>query len=81
MSPKDKAKELVDKIYNSLIKGYSDNDIAQILAHKLWYSEAKDSAIICVDEIISLGFIFYGDPNKENNPEYWQLVKKEINAL
>ena len=51
-TPKEKAKKLVDKFYKILTKGFSDNDYAQILADAMWYDEAKQCALICVDEKI-----------------------------
>lgn len=73
MTPKEKALEIVKRMYE----------------HTGWLAETKEGfdkqdikcALICVDEILKLGFIFYGDPNKENNPEYWEEVKEQITLL
>jgi hypothetical protein len=66
MTPKEKAKELVDKFTN-LYEGINLG-----LAKKHW---AKQSALIAVDEIIKeLERCFIHN-------EYWQEVKKEIELL
>ena len=69
MKPKEKALEIVKKMYE----------------HTGWLAETKEGfykqdvscSLVCVNEIIGL----YGDPNKENNLEYWEQVKKEIIKL
>lgn len=48
MKAKDKAKDLVDRFYKELTKGFAENDYAQILANSMWHSEAKQCALICV---------------------------------
>lgn len=72
MTPKDKAKELCSKAVNYI---YTSN------AHCAEDDCDFNCALMVVDEILSLGFIFFGDPNKENNPEYWQEVRNEIEQL
>ena len=70
MTPKEKAQELFNKYL-------------EINYH---YYQAKDCALIAVDEII--GIIPYEkrqrafiDAYYRNNTSYWQEVKKEIEAL
>ena len=65
MTPKEKAKDLVDK-YERL-----DPDVQGELIGK---SLAKACALIAVDEILST---FDAPPHKE----YWGKVKKEIESL
>lgn len=78
MIPKEKAKELVDKFtdieneYNE----YSD------------FKQAKQCALITVDEILENVNYFFtelekdGLPNKfDDEIEYWQEVKQEIEKL
>ena len=60
MTPKEKAKELVDRFLNE------QNDTEEI-------SQAKQCALICVDEVIESCF--------HPNLEYWQEVKQEINKI
>jgi hypothetical protein len=67
MTPKEKAKELVVKYEPLLYQGYGDLD---------GYQVAKDCALICVDEMISvMETSFYMDS------EYLEEVKQEINKL
>jgi hypothetical protein len=72
MTPKQKAKELVDK-YNKDIILYWD----------LSYNQAKKCALIAVDEIINASpiepMIFLN--GMRSTIPYWQEVKKEIEAL
>jgi len=66
MTPKEKAKELVDKMWNI------DERYGSIGFH-----EAKQCALIAVDEILSNPMFFsdYG------TVYFWQSVKKEIEQL
>ena len=83
MKAKEKAKELVDRFYKVLTKGYAGNDLAQIFADSMWYEEAKQCALICVDEIIESHET--KKAFKKMYPieflEYWQEVKQEIEKL
>ena len=66
MSPKEKAKELVDK-FSPLAKNwdcYNDEPLEE--------NNAKQCALIAVDEIIQNFF---------SNFDYWQQVKQEIEKL
>ena len=71
MTPKEKAKELVDK-FNYKNKHYLSLD-------------AKQCALVCVDEIISIPSIqtayAQGYTNSKSNESYWHEVKQEINKL
>ena len=81
MTPKEKAKELVELFYN--INDASEQGVGTNPYISRGY--AKQCALICVDEIISQ------DPTKEvqdnwgshteDNAFYWQQVKQEINQL
>ena len=64
MTPKEKAKELVDKYHNK----------SDLLYETLSFIQAKECALIAVDEILSaIGFSV--------NDEYWGQVKQEIEKL
>ncbi len=73
--PKEKAKELVDKMKLFL---FSDGDY-----------DAKQCALIAVDEILNLGILMtqlnLEKANKivpnNSQKEYWKKVKKEIKKL
>jgi hypothetical protein len=68
MTPKEKAKELVDKMLESLY------DNGSLSFKRILYDKAKQCALIAVDELID---------NCENifDVEYWQEVKQEIDKL
>ena len=73
MKARDKAKELVCKMYGCEI----DADLQKIyIINTIGYFIAKDSALIAVDEIINL-------LSHDINPlvNYWFEVKKEISKL
>lgn len=73
MTPKEKAQELVDKMYYS--GRYLDSE-NYIPLQALW--RTKQCALIAVDEILKANHIWYEDsiPYK-----YWIKVKKEIENL
>jgi|688.fasta_scaffold1143227_3 hypothetical protein len=67
MTPKDKAKELVEK-------------------YAIWsWNEAKQCALIAVDEILQIKSITMYPILEDNyiygHEEYWQKVKQEIEKL
>ena len=77
MSPKEKVLELVDKYNNQLQK-----DMACIV----YVENAKQCALICIEEIISQWeYIdtYLADLRGELNPnlKYWYEVKKELFKL
>ncbi len=67
MTPKDKAKELVDKFIPILDYGQTEK-----------FNQAKKCAVICVEEIIKCTF---GKYNSFAHIDYWEKVKQEINKL
>jgi hypothetical protein len=85
MTPKDKAKELFDKIYK--------------LDNRAWYDTAKQCALIAVDEIIdalekydeltekhlkdefNVTYFSCELQNMDSDFRYWQQVKQEIENL
>jgi predicted proteasome-type protease len=67
MTPKEKAKELIDKFWYSL---------------SITLEQAKQCALIAVDEIISSNPHSNPlNTNVESTMNYWQQVKQEIQAL
>jgi hypothetical protein len=69
MTPKEKAKELVNKIKNGLWK---DRGVS------IYSEDAIYCALIAVDEILKV----LCTPHKnESEYMYWQEVKQEINLL
>lgn len=80
MTAKEKAKELLDKYYNT--ECIEETDDAYMCEHL-----AKKCAIVCVDEIIEYVKEWDVDLNLEFNnydkphQTYWEQVKVEINGL
>jgi hypothetical protein len=66
MTPKEKAKELLDKFEYCTYDAFADD---------YGYSNRKDAAIIAVDEIIKVS------TNSQNSENYWRQVKQEIEKL
>ena len=74
MTPKEKAKELVDKLFytmNALRDGYNRDECKQA---------AKQCALIAVDEILSIKKEIW-DNLADEYFIYWQQVKQEIEKL
>jgi hypothetical protein len=67
MTPKEKAKELVDKMFS--------------LSYHLHAFPAKQCALIAVDEIIQLRKGYFDCINPMQDEKYWQEVKQEIEKL
>jgi hypothetical protein len=73
MTPKEKARELVDK--------FSDLEDGE-----MYIGKAKLCALIAVDEILKTDpMIIWGESDTgidyKSNDEYWNEVKQEINKL
>lgn len=80
MTPKEKAKELKDNFQKQVFFDVTDE--------RLDINEAKGLALLAVDEILKNVNYFFtelkkdGLPNKfDDEIEYWQEVKQEINKL
>jgi hypothetical protein len=70
MTPKEKAKELIDKMYATQGPEYGITE-----------DEAKQCAIIAVDEILdSIDWDYY-EGSKQTEHMYWKEVKQEIELL
>jgi hypothetical protein len=74
MTPKEKAKELVDKYFRD-----------EILYWDLSYNQAKLCALIAVDEMLNYfskeTFMMAYPEIAISELDYWQEVKQEIEAL
>ncbi len=83
MNYKQKAKELVDEFEDLL--GHSDLNVCHTGdLDKETTITAKQCALICVDEIINLGFLYPGRDHEkiqECQEYYWQGVKQELEKL
>ena len=73
MTPKEKAIELFDKMFEPNNHYMNKNiEIDKIIA--------KECALIAVDELIEFTYN-YTDYNEKSTKEYWQEVKHEIEKL
>ena len=68
MTPKEKAKELVDK-YTQYVTEINE------------YEYAKNCALIAVDEIIKANPYEVSKTDIDSTIDYWQEVKQEIEKL
>jgi hypothetical protein len=77
MKPADKASELLEK-YLSIEDSEAKNG-----GNLMFINEAKQCALIVVDEVIDTGCLIEVDfkPLTEQHLAYWQEVKKEIEKL
>jgi hypothetical protein len=69
MTPREKAKELIDKYQFVYIQNYTS------------MFEVKQCALIAVDEIIELAYWEYMESMGEKEEEYWNKVREEIKKL
>ena len=76
MTPQEKAKELVELFWTEV----EDNDCS---TRKMSFSQAKQCALIAVDEILSLMIKFHNRHIEDNSNEiiFWEEVKQEIEKL
>lgn len=70
MTPKAKAKELIHRY-----------DLMQTYVEGFSYYNAKESALIAVDEIINATKGMVDEDNGYSTDSYWQEVKHEIKLL
>ena len=76
MKPKEKAKELVDKYLKAPFNCRGcDMPFCDVKCTWLSDYEAKQCALIAVEQILGLPFEF------ESERKYWQEVKKELEKL
>lgn len=79
MTPKEKAEELMDKLYQTTPnESWINQPIGLKEEYKAW-EQSKQCALIAVDELIKEQTMWQ---NGEVNPVlYWQEVKQEINQI
>ena len=82
MTPKEKAKELIDKFNNHTVKELVYLKNGKVIEGK---TEAKQCALIAVDEMINYFskelFMMAYPEIAISELEYWQEVKQEIENL
>lgn len=82
MTPKEKSKELADKFKRLKVNvfGCSDNGVNPCISTSHMFDiDAKQCALICVDEILESYSPLEYYP--EDLREYWREVKQEIEKL
>lgn len=73
MTPKEKAKELIELYYNLF-----SVELENTIDHR----EAQQCALIAVEEILNaITFNMYDEDAYNKEDKYWQEVKEEINNL
>ena len=86
MTPKEKAQELVDKFYNTTPnEAWINEPVGLSEEYKAW-KQAKQCALIAVNEIINTLNMDIRDIDVRGNIlldliDYWREVKKEIQKL
>jgi hypothetical protein len=66
MTPKEKARELIDKYQFVYIQHYTS------------MFEVKECALIAVNEILDIAYWEYMESMGEKEEKYWQQVKQEL---
>ena len=81
MTPKEKAKELVDKFYQTTPnESWINEPLGISKEYKAW-SQSKECALIAVDEILKENLELPDEPETVIRYLFWQKVKNEIEAL
>ena len=83
MTPKEKAKELVDSFYNTenCHKKHTPNN-RYCDCSEMNMFQAKQCALMCVDEIISTGSLIRDEVMTEpSHISYWEDVITELNLI
>jgi hypothetical protein len=76
MTPKEKANELANAMFNGSVFDYKGKE-----ALKAEQNRAKQCALIAVDEIIGTGALGELWLSDKTDIQYWQEVKQEIEKL
>lgn len=88
MTPKEKAKELVNKFYAAICNlQYEPNCVKQTMlitiagASSIQYQQAKRAALIAIDEIKEALLSILDNDISSIHAIYWEKVKEEIKKL
>ena len=76
MTPKEKAQQLFDKMHEEQTTSTLSRNVAA-------FKQAKQCALIAVDEILKAESLVYGDDGDSGIyfNDFWNEVKQEINKL
>ena len=77
MSPKEKAKELIEKFIPNVYCYLGSGMLTNVYSEEVALVNAKKQALTCVNEIIISGGVFKHESNIDFTL-YWQEVKQEI---
>ena len=81
MTPKEKAEELVNK-FKEFVNGYVGSSmLTNTEYYEIILLNAKQCAIIAVDEILEIEYWQYMESGGKQEQIYWQEVKQEIKKL
>ena len=81
MTPKEKAEELVDKFYQTTPNEYFVNEPIGIKGRYKSWEQAKQCALIAVDEILKENLELPDEPETVVRYLFWQEVKQKIENL
>jgi hypothetical protein len=81
MGAKEKAEDLVDKFYQTTPNEYFVNEPIGIKGRYKSWEQAKQCALIAVDEILNTHLLSEKDIFGIHPVDYWQEVKQEIENL
>jgi len=85
MTPKEKAKELLDKFSDNVSVYYTENSVPCMLNAPMIIKQRKKFALIIVDKIVKSLTNYGKDSNELQNMDrefnYWDKVKQEIEKL
>ena len=82
MTPKEKAKKLVDKFYQTTPnETWIDEPLGEFTKTYTAWGQAKQCALIAVDELIKIHYLLTTTHDTSPSINYWKAVKQEIQNL
>ena len=82
MRPKEKAKRLVDKFYQTTPNETCiDEPLGEFTKTYTAWGQAKQCALIAVDELIKIHYLLTTTHDTSPSINYWKAVKQEIQNL
>lgn len=82
MTPKEKAKELVDKFYQTTPnETWINEPSGEFMETYTAWGQAKQCALIAVDELIKIHYLLTTTHDTSPSINYWKEVKQEIQNL
>ena len=81
MTPREKAIELVGRFAKIGLEEFVDENGLWDYSYRIEDEDAKQCALICVDEILGIRAYLLLNSTLEDEIRYWQEVKQEIEKL